>query len=285
MLSGELEFPHENAHVSTTFLDVYGWVLSSSIPELTIQIFVDDELLDSTKNWLPRIDIEKKFPLIPNSYESGFFKPVHIGKCSNGKHQLKVTVDDGNTSMVLKETTFFLEKDVTKPRDLVLVGKDFKNIGKKFCYEYLVNIGELKPNHRVLDIGCSIGRIALPLTKYLSKEGSYDGIDIVPDAINWCKKHISPKYNNFNFELADIFNKRYNPGGKLSSANYKLPYEDEYFDFIILLSVFTHMLPNDVQNYFSEISRILKEHSKCFVSFFLLTEESHRLINEGKSTQ
>ena len=36
----------------------------------------------------------------------------------------------------------------------------------------------LKPEHRVLDIGCGVGRVALPLTRYLTS-GTYDGFDIV----------------------------------------------------------------------------------------------------------
>jgi hypothetical protein len=44
------------------------------------------------------------------------------------------------------------------------------------------------------------------------------------------------------------------------------------------------MLPDAVQNYVSEISRVLKPGAKSFISFFLLNDESRRLIAQGKST-
>jgi methylase of polypeptide subunit release factors len=39
----------------------------------------------------------------------------------------------------------------------------------------------LRPEHRVLDIGSGIGNVALGLADYL--RGSYDGLEIHPDAV------------------------------------------------------------------------------------------------------
>ncbi|RLA90379.1 MAG: class I SAM-dependent methyltransferase [Deltaproteobacteria bacterium] len=114
--------------------------------------------------------------------------------------------------------------------------------------------------------------------------GSYEGFDIIPDEINWCKENISTKYPNFHFQLADIFNKNYNPKGKLNANGYKFPYEDESFDFVFLTSVFTHMLPKDVDHYLSEIARVIKRNKKCLLTFFLLNKESYKLINIKKSS-
>ena len=44
------------------------------------------------------------------------------------------------------------------------------------------------------------------------------------------------------------------------------------------------MLPCDLENYLSEISRVLKPSETCLISFFLLNEESERLIRAGRST-
>ncbi|MDP3789970.1 MAG: class I SAM-dependent methyltransferase, partial [Candidatus Omnitrophota bacterium] len=62
------------------------------------------------------------------------------------------------------------------------------------------------------------------------------------------------------------------------------PFEDESFDFIFLTSVFTHMLPDDMKNYFSEISRTLKNGGRTLVTFFLFNNESSELIAQQKST-
>ena len=172
------------------------------------------------------------------------------------------------------ESLFGLRDELTPPKSMIYVGDgDFKKIGEEFL-QYFIEIGGLKTTDRILDVGCGIGRMAVPITKYLSKEGSYEGIDIVADGINWCTKKITPKYPNFRFQLADVFNKHYHPKGKYKSSDYKFPFEDKSFDFIFLTSVFTHMLPYDMENYFLEISRVLKRDGKCLITFFLLNQES-----------
>jgi ubiquinone/menaquinone biosynthesis C-methylase UbiE len=36
----------------------------------------------------------------------------------------------------------------------------------------------LRPDEKILDVGCGIGRKTLPLTQYLTKGREYEGIDI-----------------------------------------------------------------------------------------------------------
>src|SRR5690348_9362847 len=47
----------------------------------------------------------------------------------------------------------------------------------------------LQPDHSVLDLGCGIGRLALPLTQYLSEQGYYRGIDINLSGIAWAHEN------------------------------------------------------------------------------------------------
>jgi hypothetical protein len=51
----------------------------------------------------------------------------------------------------------------------------------------------------------------------------------------------------------------------------------------MLGSVFTHMLPGDLENYLSETHRVLMKGGRCLITYFLLNEESMRLIEAGKS--
>ena len=172
------------------------------------------------------------------------------------------------------------------PERFIFVGDgDFKSIGDEF-YNYFVKIGGLKSGDRVLDIGCGIGRMARPLVTYLdsNRGGEYHGFDIVSDGIDWCKKNYE-QYCNFHFELADIYNKCYNPLGKHESSEYKFKFEDNFFDFIYATSVFTHMLPKGVERYISEITRVLKIKGRCLFTFFILNSESKRLISSGISSQ
>jgi len=162
-------------------------------------------------------------------------------------------------------------------------GGDFTKIGEEFN-NYFIELANLQPNDRVLDVGCGIGRMAIPLTNYLSKEGEYWGFDIVKKGIEWCQSRISSKFSNFHFQHSDVYNKFYNPDGKVQAQNFQFPFEDESFDFVFLTSVFTHMLPPDLENYMCEISRVLKTEGKCLITFFLLNEESENLIHSGLST-
>jgi ubiquinone/menaquinone biosynthesis C-methylase UbiE len=162
-------------------------------------------------------------------------------------------------------------------------GANFKGVGEQF-FGYFVDLAGLKPNERVLDVGCGIGRMALPLTQYLNEQGSYEGFDIVKMGIDWCQQKITPLFPNFKFQLADIYNKHYNPTGPIQSPDYKFPYPDRSFDFVFLTSVFTHMLPAEVANYLAEISRVLKWGGRCLITFFLLNAESRNLVLRKKST-
>lgn len=171
------------------------------------------------------------------------------------------------------------------PRRLVegVGGGDFRQVGEEFL-RYFLQLGELKPDARFLDVGCGCGRMAVPLTRYLSKEGGYWGFDIVEEAIVWCQKHLGAEYRNFQFSLADVYNKNYHPKGRHQAAHYRFPYQDDFFDFASLTSVFTHMLAADMQNYLREISRVLKPGGRCLITFFLLNEESRTLLDQGLGT-
>jgi SAM-dependent methyltransferase len=147
-----------------------------------------------------------------------------------------------------------------------------------------IELCDLQPHHRILDVGCGIGKQAVPLTKYLGPTGSYEGFDVVNEGVQWCEQQITSRYPNFKFRHVDVFNKHYNPDGGVLPSEWKFPYSDAEFDFVCLISVFTHMLPHAVQNYVSEISRVLKPGGKSFISFLLLNDESRTLIAQGKST-
>lgn len=182
------------------------------------------------------------------------------------------------------ESLFGLRDELTPPRNMMFVGKgNFKKIGDEFV-QYFIDKAGLKKTDSVLDIGCGIGRMAIPLTKYLSKEGSYEGMDIVAKGIDWCSQKITPRYPNFRFQLSDVYSELYNPGGRFKSTEYKFPYDDKLFDFIFLTSVFTHVMPDEVENYLSEIARVLKPGGTCFITFFLLNEDSLNHVDKKLSS-
>jgi SAM-dependent methyltransferase len=170
-------------------------------------------------------------------------------------------------------------------RSEIFVGsvEGFKKSGETLVGR-LVGLGDLRPDSKVLDIGCGIGRLAVPLTHYLSSAGSYDGLDVVPSGIEWCNANIAARHDNFHFTLADVFNREYNPKGRAAPAQYRFPYGDDTFDLIVLVSVFTHMLPPDMERYVQEIWRVLKPGGRCFATYFLINAESRQLMESGESS-
>jgi SAM-dependent methyltransferase len=153
---------------------------------------------------------------------------------------------------------------------------DYLEIAKAL-FRLFVELCGLKRSDRVLDVGSGQGRLAIPLTRYL-RRGSYDGIEIVAAGVEWCRQNFTTKYPNFQFHHADIFNKEYNPAGKSPASEYHFPFADNSFDFVFLTSVFTHLLPRDMENYFSEISRVMKPGGRSFITYFLLNRESLSLM-------
>jgi SAM-dependent methyltransferase len=99
-----------------------------------------------------------------------------------------------------------------------------------------VSAGELLP--RVLDFGCAEGRMLrfIPRT-----EGSVRwGVDINAERIAWAQQHLSPPF---------LF--------ATTTTAPHLPFEDNYFDLVFALSVFTHI--SDLADaWFLELLRILR---------------------------
>ena len=172
---------------------------------------------------------------------------------------------------------------LTPPRGLVFTGSgDFRQQGQKLL-RYFIEAG-LQPGHRVLDIGSGIGRIAIPLTDYISAAGNYEGFDVVPMGVKWCKENISSRFSHFNFQHIALSNDLYQMEGG-TAANFHFPYRDNSFDFVILTSVFTHMLPDEVENYLNEIQRVLSPGGICFATFFLINEHAELQLRQQKAFQ
>jgi SAM-dependent methyltransferase len=163
----------------------------------------------------------------------------------------------------------------------LVTGRDVDFVHSGRAMLDLMRAQGLAPDHAVLEVGCGVGRAAIPLTAYLSEQGSYDGLDLMPVAIDWCRCTISPRFPRFRFHLADVKSDRYNPKGATPASRYAFPLPDDRFDFVFLGSVFTHMLPADVANYVREIVRVLKPGGRCVTSCFLIDDETRAGVAKG----
>lgn len=165
------------------------------------------------------------------------------------------------------------------PRDIAA----YKRNGEEFL-RYFIELCHLSPSAKILDVGSGIGRKAGPLTRYLGPDGRYEGFDITKVGVEWCRKNISARHPNFHFQWVDVLNKVYNPKGRHQPSEFAFPYPSDSFDLVILGSVFTHMLPGDMEHYLSEIARVLKKGGRCLISYFLLNEPTRESLAAGKTT-
>lgn len=161
--------------------------------------------------------------------------------------------------------------------------EEFKANGEEFLKIYK-DVCDLRPDEKMLDVGSGIGRKTLPLTRYFDERAVYEGIDITASGVEWCSEKITPRFPNFRFQQIDVYNKHYNPQGRHQPSEYRFPFADESFSFVMLGSVFTHMLPDDLENYLAEVARVLMKGGRCLITYFLLNEESLTLIEAGEST-
>lgn len=151
-----------------------------------------------------------------------------------------------------------------------LGGKRFANNGE-ILKSLLQQHCEISPSSDILEIGCGCGRTAIALSNYL-ESGSFVGMDIEQTSLNACITNKTLQRPNFTFDFLDVKNDEFNPHGKYEANEYRFPYEDSSFDTIFLVSVFTHMLTDDVTQYIDEISRLLKPDGTAFITTFLMDD-------------
>jgi len=147
----------------------------------------------------------------------------------------------------------------------------------KFEFDRLVKYGNMTENSSVLDLGCGCGRIALHCTDYL-KKGSYEGIDTLKTLIDWCKQNI--QYSNFKFSHIDVHSERYNLGG-IQASKVSLPFEDNSFDLVFAISLFTHMFQADMSRYFKEVARILRPSGRLYATYFFSRDSTSKADSTG----
>ena len=111
---------------------------------------------------------------------------------------------------------------------------------------------------KVLDFGCGAGRVAINFKNKM--EIDFYGSDINPQAINWCKKNLGFGKYNVN---------------KISPPT---NYQDNYFELIYALSVFTHLSEQLQIGWMREFYRILKKGG-----YIIITTHGKKFYNRLES--
>ncbi|MGZ7079218.1 MAG: class I SAM-dependent methyltransferase [Thermoanaerobaculia bacterium] len=172
--------------------------------------------------------------------------------------------------------------EMTPPRRAIeeIGGFDFQKIGAQLA-AIAIDSGALHRESHAIDAGCGYGRLAVPLTRFLTA-GSYLGFDISRPAIRWCSREISSKFPRFAFVHLDVRNGHYNPRGRFAAEHVIWPAGDSSAGLVFAGSLFTHLTLPSVEHYLREAARVLSPGGRCIASFFLLNEESRAKVNAGR---
>jgi SAM-dependent methyltransferase len=118
----------------------------------------------------------------------------------------------------------------------------------------------------VLDIGCGYGRVAHALGRR-GFRGAYLGLDVLPRCIEWLETNITTVLPSYKFRHIDVQNDRYNKDGRSAFSLGDVPFTP---DWILLLSVFTHMYEKDILGYLDEIKKVMGERSTIYATMFFM---------------
>ncbi len=83
------------------------------------------------------------------------------------------------------------------------------------------------------------------------------------DGILWCAQTITPVYPRFRFQRLDIAHPLYNPKGSLPGTEVQFGFANGSFDFITMVSVATHLPPEELTVYLNEARACSRRAGGC----------------------
>jgi SAM-dependent methyltransferase len=133
-------------------------------------------------------------------------------------------------------------------------------------------------NSRLVDVGCGLGRLAIGLLEEFG-DVEYLGVDANAEFIDWCRKHIGQRHPTFRFVHHDVVNEFYNPHGNVHTAQIRLPLASASADIVYVWGVFTNLEPEHVPVYVSELSRIVTDGGRIFLTAFVEDDVPRVTVN------
>lgn len=159
---------------------------------------------------------------------------------------------------------------------------DLSGAGPEFVV-YLKLLTGLKAGQSVWDVGCGCGLLELALEQ-AGWKGRLVGTDIHRPSIEWAQRTIATRMPDVRFMHADIRNVAYWPSGKSSAREWLSGFDGRDFDRVVAKSLFTHMLPAELDLYFRAIATRLKPAGTALITCFVLNPDQERLRASNQIT-
>jgi 2-polyprenyl-3-methyl-5-hydroxy-6-metoxy-1,4-benzoquinol methylase len=157
----------------------------------------------------------------------------------------------------------------------------FNGPGYEFV-AYLRLLVRLRDNEFVWDIGCGCGMLELAL-QASGWRGRLIGTDIHKPCIDWAQKHIGTGVGGHSFIHMDIYNSAYWRKGRLTAQQWLNGFAETGFDVVVAKSLFTHILPEELDMYLKAIAERLKPGGRALLTFFILSQEQQQMAAQGKN--
>ncbi len=127
---------------------------------------------------------------------------------------------------------------------------------------------ELQPHHHVLDIGCGILRLGMPLIEFLDAD-HYCGVDAVKEYVDLGKVYMDKVIK--------------------TSKGYQLLVDHQFsfykfgctFDFAMAQSVFTHLSFSQIEQCLKELKRVMKPKGKFLFTILLSRDKEKQTLYIG----
>ncbi len=129
----------------------------------------------------------------------------------------------------------------------------------------VTELGRLNRNSRILDVGFGTGRLGQGILDTLGTVRCYTGIEVSRPHVDWCRLHFK-RHSFMEFFEVEMRNDRYRPYG--TSTLSPLPLPNTTFDIACFFSVFTHLLPDDLDFYLAELARVLKIEGRVIFTIY-----------------
>jgi ubiquinone/menaquinone biosynthesis C-methylase UbiE len=113
-----------------------------------------------------------------------------------------------------------------------------------------LDLAQIKPGEKILEIGCGTGTLSLAARKRLGKSGEVMGIDIAPEMVAVAARKAARHGVNASFQVGGID---------------KIPFPDNRFDVVMCSFMIFHM-PEEIRKAgLREIYRVLKSGGRLFI--------------------